>query len=363
MDLLRGYIQYLRDVSRKIVNRAGFENVLPAETRKKKNYYYNLDNYSNIVELFKDDEYTIPQSERQFANYVKTVNSFLQSSDEHRWFFGLGIVHGKYEGSSLLAPLVTVICNINSADDGNLQINIDEQSYQVNYDLLAKFLNIKIDEEADEERILTQEEEDKFRAIEEIENEIFSSARRNRIPDTSEIFRKLKSRISNFQQVQENAVKISEEDLIDSENIQDAPNSPNENWKYKPSNFESEFEFKVAEHLTDFINKHPEIEIFNQVNACGQKRLDFVLYNRNKKITCAVEVDGVNHFIGDSRNYTEAHLERVEILRRAKWQIVNVKYHNWYSNGWLCDKDNGTFADELQTLFKNLNELLQTDSN
>lgn len=204
MDLLRNYIQYLRDVSRKIVNRAGFENVLPVETRKKKNYYFNLDNYTDIVELFKDDEYSIPKSEKEFAEYVKTVNSFLSSSDDHRWFFGLGIVHGKYEGSSLVAPLVTVICNINNSDNGNLQINIDEQSYQVNYDLLAKFLNIKIDEEGDEERVLTQEEEEKFRAIEEIENEIFSSVRKNKSPDTQEIFRKLKSKISNFQQVQEN---------------------------------------------------------------------------------------------------------------------------------------------------------------
>lgn len=217
MDLLRGYIQYLRDVSRKIVNRAGFENVLPAETRKKKNYYYNLDNYSNIIELFKDAEYSIPKSERQFAEYVKTVNNFLQSSDEHRWFFGLGMIHGKYEGSQLLAPLVTVICNINNTDNGDFQINIDEQSYQVNYDLLAKFLNIKIDEEADEERVLTQEEEDKFRAIEEIENEIFSSARKNRIPDIQEIFRKLKSRISNFQQVQENGSGFNYEARFTSE--------------------------------------------------------------------------------------------------------------------------------------------------
>jgi superfamily I DNA and/or RNA helicase len=204
MDLLRGYIQYLRDVSRKIVNRAGFENVLPIETRKKKNYYFNLDKYTDIDGLFRDDEYSIPASESEFRSYVKTVNSFLQSSDEHRWFFGLGIIHGKYENTSLLAPLVTVICNINNSENGDYQINVDEQSYQVNYDLLAKFLNIRIDEEADGERILTQEEENKFRAIEEIENEIFSSARGNKIPDIHEIFRKLKETITNFEEVQEN---------------------------------------------------------------------------------------------------------------------------------------------------------------
>ncbi|MEP7168804.1 MAG: AAA domain-containing protein, partial [Bacteroidota bacterium] len=157
-------------------------------------------------------------------------------------------------------------------------------------------------------------------------------------------------------------VKINEEDLIDTDKIPDAPSSPKDNWKYKPSNFESEFEFKVAEYLCEFKDKHPEIEIFNQVRACGQKRLDFVLYNREKKITCAVEVDGINHFIGDSKNYTEAHLEHVEILRRAKWEILNLKYHNWYSNGWLSDRENEIFADELNSLFNNLKELLQIDS-
>ena len=63
MDLLRSYIQYLRDVSRKIVNRSGFENVLPVETRRKKNYYFSLDKYSDLTELFKADEYAIPEIE------------------------------------------------------------------------------------------------------------------------------------------------------------------------------------------------------------------------------------------------------------------------------------------------------------
>ena len=156
-------------------------------------------------------------------------------------------------------------------------------------------------------------------------------------------------------------VKINEEDLIDTEKIPSSPSSPDDNWKYDPSNFESEFEFKVAEHLCDYKDKYPEIEIFNQVSACGQKRLDFVLYNREKKITCVVEVDGNHHFIGDSENYTEAHLDRIAILQRAKWQIINLKYHNWYSDGWLCDNENKIFTDELNSLYKNLNEILQVD--
>ncbi len=201
MDLLRAYIQYLRDVSRKIINRAGFENVLPIETRKRKNYYFNLDDY----EFVQNVEYSVPASERKFLEYIKLVNSFLQSNDDHRWFFGLGIVHGKYQGSTLSAPLVTAICNITGNEDGETLINIDEKSYQINYDLLAKFLNIKIDEEDGEERVLTLEEENKFRAIEEIENELISAAKKNLIPDAVAIFKKLKTNISNFQQINENS--------------------------------------------------------------------------------------------------------------------------------------------------------------
>ena len=158
MDLLRAYIQYLRDVSRKIISRAGFENVLPIETRKKKNYYFNLDEY----EFLNDVEYSVPATEQKFLEYIKMVNSFLQLNDDHRWFFGLGIIHGKYQGSTLCAPLITAICNITGNEDGETLINIDEKSYQINYDLLAKFLNIKIDEEDGEEQVLTLEEENKI---------------------------------------------------------------------------------------------------------------------------------------------------------------------------------------------------------
>jgi hypothetical protein len=44
MDIVSAYVQYLRDVSRKIISRAGFENVLPPETRKRNNYYLNITN-------------------------------------------------------------------------------------------------------------------------------------------------------------------------------------------------------------------------------------------------------------------------------------------------------------------------------
>jgi hypothetical protein len=201
MDLVRNYIQYLRDVSRKIVSRAGFENVLPSETRRKSNYYFNLDNYSELNKLFCDDEYYVPKTNKDFYEYIKNVNHFLRTYDGYKLFIGFGLIHGKYEKSQFFAPLVIAVCNISDIDNNHFHINIDEQSYQINYDLLARFLDIRIEEEFDNERILTPEEEEKFRAIEEVENSLINSVQNNNIPDINDIFAKLKEKIPNFNQI------------------------------------------------------------------------------------------------------------------------------------------------------------------
>lgn len=128
-------------------------------------------------------------------------------------------------------------------------------------------------------------------------------------------------------------------------------------WHFNINNCESDFEFKVYEYLKKYVDKHPSIKIYNQVNACGQKRLDFVLFDEKSKITCAVEVDGKDHFMDASRRYNEAHLSRMNILKRAGWKIINIKYYNWWDNGWLCDFDNEYFKSEIEDLNNNLDNI------
>jgi hypothetical protein len=122
--------------------------------------------------------------------------------------------------------------------------------------------------------------------------------------------------------------------------------------RYSDFNMESEFERKVAEYLEEYRDdrRDYEVELYNQVAAgtsidsCGQKRLDFVLYSKQTLRCVAVEVDGKHHFEQSSgKQYAEAHLERVEILKRAGWQIVHVPYYEWYQGGWLCNQ-----ADNLK---------------
>ncbi|RBP41434.1 AAA domain-containing protein [Roseimicrobium gellanilyticum] len=118
--------------------------------------------------------------------------------------------------------------------------------------------------------------------------------------------------------------------------------------RYRQELMESEFEQRVAEYLEEYCADRADryqIQIFNQVAAgtrlesCGQKRLDFVLHCALTGKSVAVEVDGQHHFDqGTGRNYGEAHLERVAVLRRAGWNIVHIPYYEWYDRGWLCDR-------------------------
>lgn len=131
-----------------------------------------------------------------------------------------------------------------------------------------------------------------------------------------------------------------------------------DNWKFEFDKIESDFELEVYKYLSKYRDIHNEIEIYNQVNACGQKRLDFVLYNKDKKITAAIEVDGKDHFISGTYKYTEAHLNRVNILKRAGWNVINVKYYNWWDNGWISNEENPYFKEEIKRLYSECDKLL-----
>lgn len=133
-------------------------------------------------------------------------------------------------------------------------------------------------------------------------------------------------------------------------------------WTYHPISRESEFECRVDDYLERFIQlkKADGIDIcrYNQVEACGQKRLDFVLHNRTNGRCCAVEVDGRAHYVSRGRTYSDEHLSRIDILRRAGWSIVHVPYYEWYLRGWLCDGTHPAFAQYIRGFYRELDRTL-----
>jgi hypothetical protein len=127
-------------------------------------------------------------------------------------------------------------------------------------------------------------------------------------------------------------------------------------WTFDHRLCESEFERLLLHCLQEFIDvqsKH-RLKLFNQVQTCGQKRLDFVIYDEDTTRSVAIEVDGPDHFVEDGRTYSSAHMERVSVLKRAGWNIVHVPYFQWYRNGWLYERNDPKFERLLEKFYVEL---------
>jgi superfamily I DNA and/or RNA helicase len=134
-------------------------------------------------------------------------------------------------------------------------------------------------------------------------------------------------------------------------------------WTMNHALYESEFEKKVYLYLKEYIDgrqDEADLRIFNQVETCGQKRLDFVLYNQTNQKSAAVEVDGSYHYQenGLVKKYSKEHIERIDILNRAGWNVINTPYYKWYNGGWLCDLKHPVFQNELNRIFDELDFFL-----
>ena len=136
-----------------------------------------------------------------------------------------------------------------------------------------------------------------------------------------------------------------------------------DNLHFSRFKFESELEEFVYERclvpLREYFKQEygVDIKIYNQYKTCGY-RLDFVLYNKNNKKFVALEVDGPHHFEGDGlHSYADWHVERIEKLKRAGWNIINTPYYKWYFEGWL-DQNHPTVKGELERIRKELEHYL-----
>lgn len=120
--------------------------------------------------------------------------------------------------------------------------------------------------------------------------------------------------------------------------------------------FDSEFERYVYYYLDKFIAENSndqKITLHNQVKSCGQKRLDFVIFNHSTNKSVAIEVDGRHHFVSNAlkENYTMEHKERMDLLTRAGWNIINTPYYRWYRDGWLTEENDNNFKDEIDRIY------------
>lgn len=95
--------------------------------------------------------------------------------------------------------------------------------------------------------------------------------------------------------------------------------------KLKPfdSKFEEEF-YAIAKSTlgNGFI-------IRNQVPSCGFK-IDFTITSQATGRSLAIECDGPMHFQDEGETiYVESDIERQEVLEKAGWQFIRIRYSDW----------------------------------
>lgn len=130
-------------------------------------------------------------------------------------------------------------------------------------------------------------------------------------------------------------------------------------WEFDYQLMESEFEAHVFDALLFELNKSENshyLKYFNQVKTIGY-RLDFVFYNINNNKSVAIEVDGRHHFEKGSQYYTTHHKERIDILKKAGWNIINTADYNWYHDGYF-NLDNYKTKQEISRIIKEIKEQL-----
>ena len=153
-----GYISYLRDISRKIISRNGFEKCL---LNKSLGYATQFHNFN--PEIFPGDSYY-----EELSNYY----NFLQKNHDKKLFIGIGLIAGTRK-RIFAAPLFIIQCQLLKEQNTNtLSIAPEIETLNLNYDFISALSTSYFNEEDDILNPLTEEEN---RVVEEIETFIKKS--------------------------------------------------------------------------------------------------------------------------------------------------------------------------------------------
>lgn len=206
------YLHYLQEVSRKILLRSGFENVLYKKPKRHNPCYFDLEN-----------------SER-LQDYLLRLRAFLQRDSSRGLYLGFGLFVGQVERNqrkrNIAAPLFFCAVDLDSENDLNaITHEIRWNSITLNYDLITMILEQRIDRE-DEELLLPPTENliapEKLKMLSEIEDEferrIEDVAYQNQLSNgekLSSFVNSLKRQMSEFDCVKMSDTKFNLDDLND----------------------------------------------------------------------------------------------------------------------------------------------------
>jgi len=163
------YLHYLRDISRKIVGKTGFNNLIAPSSKKAQGF---------VRQLFTLD-HKIHPSDSQYDYFLEVIRVLDRHADR-QFFIGFGLFAGKYQRKSYSAPLLFMECTVErDSDTGFISLDLDFNSLRLNYDLLADVAGFEIFQEEQDIEIIGEKE---LEAFEFIENQIRKWFDRSELP-------------------------------------------------------------------------------------------------------------------------------------------------------------------------------------
>ena len=153
-DRILQYLRYLRDVSRKIVTRNGFEKCY---FNKQNRYAYPIVRHKETISNF-DAEY------ETYNWYYEQV----KSNQDKKLFIGFGLLCGSKQKKMISAPIVYIQCDIDKTEDNTIILNFADTA-NINYDLIA---SISDKSSSDDDDIFTPSTTNQTLVLEKLEDEI-----------------------------------------------------------------------------------------------------------------------------------------------------------------------------------------------
>ncbi len=136
LDVVQAYLAYLQEMSRKISQRTGMENVLYGKAKSSPHYYRALGT--------------------EDAQYLRSVDNHLTKTSDRQLFLGNGLMAGclrkKQTKKYIAAPLMYCLAKVELDETGKSYEYIPEvDAASLNYDLITLLLEQDLDEEERDE--------------------------------------------------------------------------------------------------------------------------------------------------------------------------------------------------------------------
>ena len=181
------YLSYLRDISRKIISRNGFEKCL-------------LNKTLGYATQFENIELEIKPNENNYSELNNYYN-FLQKNHDKKLFIGLGTVAGTSK-KIFASPILTIQCELSKDEITNcIFIEPDVSTLTINYDFVSSLSTNYFNEEDDVLNSLTEDENTILENIESLLREVYEFDFQYLSKFANEIFNDLQTKIEQFKKI------------------------------------------------------------------------------------------------------------------------------------------------------------------